>query len=346
MICIFFRVLASLNRRSEDVSVFPVIISELELGNIERHVFAAHLVERADHTALEDRPEAFDGLSMDCSDDIFTPGMVHSGMGEVFAKALVTGPLIGAEQADFVRDRFMNEGLQRGSLDVCDNASNDISLTTDSANDWSFAGTDATSSTAPTAFIPMPVLGETANESFIDFDNSAEFINVFHERDADAMTHIPSGFQRTKAHIAPNLTSAHALFAGQHQVDDAEPVTERFVCVFEDSSGDMREAIAFRSARVALPMPWLSGDRINLLSPATRAANAIRPTLADEVGTTRVFVGKHCLELGDSQLMDLWALLCSSHGDDLSCWKDRSMELQTGQVGEHRPTLNTALSGS
>jgi hypothetical protein len=41
--------------RSENVRVSPIVISELELGNIERHIFAAHFVERADHSALEDR---------------------------------------------------------------------------------------------------------------------------------------------------------------------------------------------------------------------------------------------------------------------------------------------------
>jgi hypothetical protein len=38
--------LASLNRRSEDVRVLPVIIAELEFGNIQRHIFPAHFVER------------------------------------------------------------------------------------------------------------------------------------------------------------------------------------------------------------------------------------------------------------------------------------------------------------
>jgi hypothetical protein len=33
---------ASLDRRSENIRVLPVIIVELELGNIERHIFAAH----------------------------------------------------------------------------------------------------------------------------------------------------------------------------------------------------------------------------------------------------------------------------------------------------------------
>jgi hypothetical protein len=92
--------LTSLDRRSENVRVLPVVIAELELSNIERHVFAAHFVECADHAALEDRPETFNGLSMDCPDDILAPGMVHSGMRIFAVKTLITSPLISAKQAD------------------------------------------------------------------------------------------------------------------------------------------------------------------------------------------------------------------------------------------------------
>jgi hypothetical protein len=65
-------VLASLDRRSEDIRILPVIISELELGNIQRHIFPAHFVERADHATLEDRPETFDCLCVNCANDIST----------------------------------------------------------------------------------------------------------------------------------------------------------------------------------------------------------------------------------------------------------------------------------
>jgi hypothetical protein len=71
----------SLDRRSEYVRVLPVVIAELEFGDIERHIFSAHLVKCADHAALENRPEAFDGLSVDCTDDILASGMINGGVG-------------------------------------------------------------------------------------------------------------------------------------------------------------------------------------------------------------------------------------------------------------------------
>jgi hypothetical protein len=73
--------LASLNRRSENISVLPIIIAELKFGNIERHIFSAHFVERADYAALEDRPEALDGLSMNRANDILAIRMIDDGCG-------------------------------------------------------------------------------------------------------------------------------------------------------------------------------------------------------------------------------------------------------------------------
>src|ERR1700730_8870010 len=208
--------LISLDRCSENVRVLPVVVTELELGDVERHVFTAHFVERADNAALEDRPEAFDGLSMDCADDVLASSMVHSGVRIFAVKTLVTGPLVCAEQTAFVRDRFSDKRCESVRANVCNNTGTDISLTTDSADDWSFAGTDAARSAAPAALIPMPIFGQAADESFIDFNDAAKLSYVFHERDADTVTHIPSCFQRTKTHIAPNLPRAHTLLTCEH----------------------------------------------------------------------------------------------------------------------------------
>jgi hypothetical protein len=81
------RISASLDRRSEDVRVLPIVIAELELGDIQRHIFPAHFVERADDAALEDRPEAFDGLSVDCADDILASRMVNGRVREILVEA-------------------------------------------------------------------------------------------------------------------------------------------------------------------------------------------------------------------------------------------------------------------
>lgn len=49
---------------AEDVGVVAIVVAELELRDVQRHVFRAHLVERADDAALEDRPEAFNRVGV------------------------------------------------------------------------------------------------------------------------------------------------------------------------------------------------------------------------------------------------------------------------------------------
>src|ERR1700730_17121083 len=269
---------ASVDRRPKDIRVLAVIISELEFCNIERHIFAAHFVERADNAALEDRPEAFDSLRVDCPYDVLAPGMVNSSVREIFVEALVSGPLIGAKQADFVRNGFSHKCIKRCSLDVSDHAGDNVPLAANSANNGSFAGTDAARSATPAAFIPMPIFGQAADESFIDFDNAAELVNIFHERHADLVTHGPRRFIRAEAHIAFNLQRAHAFLANEHKMDDAIPVAQRLVRVLKNRSCDNGEPIAVSRACPALPMEGLVGRSIiEVWIATTRAMDAIRP---------------------------------------------------------------------
>jgi hypothetical protein len=311
--------LASTNRRSENIRALPIVISELELGNIEWHIFPAHFVERADNSALEDRPETLDGLSVDCADDILPSGMVNGSVREIFVEPAVSGPLIGAKQADFVGNGFSHKSIKRRSLDVCDHARNHIPLAADGANNRLFAGPNTTGSTTAAALIPMSVFSQAADESFIDFDNSTELINILHKCDADAVAHIPGCFQRTEAHITPNLASAYPLFASQHQMNNAEPIAKRLIRVLEYCSGNMGKAVTVWRALFTLPMPFAGGKIVNGGIATTRATNALRPAARDQVRLTGIFVREQFFELRDGQLVDLWRLFCAGHGLSSEC---------------------------
>jgi hypothetical protein len=304
------------NSRSENVRVFPVVIPELELGHIERHVFAADLVERADHAALEDRPKAFNRVGVDCTDDVLALSVVDDAKRVVLGKVLVASPLVRAEQAHLVRNNFVDEAGESRGPDVFDDAADGIALATDSANDGDFARANTARSAASAALIPMSVLGEPAHEGLVNFNNPAKLLDgLIRESGPDAMCHVPSGLERAETHVAPNLAGTDALLAGQHQVDDAEPVAQRLIRVFKDRAGNVREAIAgLRSALVALPVPRITLQLSGVLSAAARAADALRPAFADKIGATGVLIGKHRLELADGHLMNLLGLLCSGHG--------------------------------
>ena len=91
--------LASRDSGPEDVVVVPVVIPKLKLGDVERQIFGADFVERADDAALEDRPEAFDGLSVYRANNILASGVINDAM-RIVSKVLITNPLIGAGQAN------------------------------------------------------------------------------------------------------------------------------------------------------------------------------------------------------------------------------------------------------
>ena len=288
--------LTPLDRSSEYIRVLTIVIAELELGNIERHVFAAHFMERSNYTAFEDRPEALNGLSMYRTDDILPLGMINGSVREVFIKPPVPGPLIGAKQADFMRDGFANESVKRCGLDVRDHAGHDVSFAANRTNDWCFAGTDTARAASAAAFIPMSIFGQATNESFIDFDDTPEFLDVLHKGNADFVTHFPCSFVRAKPHVPHNLKRAHTLLAGQHEMDNAIPITERLIGVLENRSSDVGKSIArVWRALVALPAPRTVRVFVRVLCAATRATNAIRPPARDKISAARVFVREHFL---------------------------------------------------
>src|SRR5438445_13639056 len=99
--------LASLNRRAENVVVEAVIVAELELRDIQVKVLFADVVEGANNPALEDAPEAFNRIRMDCTDNVLVLGVVNGLVGESLFEVAVAGPLVGAEQANLVRNGFV-----------------------------------------------------------------------------------------------------------------------------------------------------------------------------------------------------------------------------------------------
>jgi hypothetical protein len=290
---------------SEDVRVLAVIVSELKLGDIERHVLAVDLVERPDDTALEYRPEALNRIRMNRADNVFMCGVIDDFMlRENLVEVFVSNPVVGNQKADFVRDRLAHETGESRSADVLDHTGDNATLATDRTGDDGLARSSAASAvtTAPV----MPVLCFAADESFINFDNASEFFKVpVGERSADTVAHVPSSFVGTKTHEPIDLQRAHSLFAGQHQVNDAKPVFERFIRVLENCARNVRETVAgLRGAFVALPMPRVALQLSGVLSATAGAFNALRPSLADQIGAASLFVREMLVELGGGKLVN------------------------------------------
>lgn len=308
--------LTSTNSRTENITIETVVVPELELCNVKMQIFLADVVESADDTALDDRPESLNRIRVNRAHDIFLGGVVYGGVRiSLLAETVIANPLIGAEQANFVRDSFAYEGFQCGGLDVSDHASDDVALAADrSGDDCALAASGGTRHSV--TLVSVFVLGFAADEGFVNFDNTAKLFFRLDQSNADFVSHKPSGFDRTEAHVAAKLPRAHALFAGQDQVSDLEPVTERLVRVFEDRPGQMGEPIAVRGALFALPM-MTRGERIAFVVTTTRAFDAIRPATSDQIADAGIFVANRekGVELGRSQLMDGFGAFYGGHGN-------------------------------
>jgi hypothetical protein len=304
---------AACYRFPEDVGIMPIIVAELELRDIQGHVLFADLVERANHAALEDRPEAFDCLSMHRADDIFAGGMVNRLVWIFLAEMFVANPFVGAKQTDLIGDGFTDKTFQGCGLDILNDARNDVTsaLNGTSNNRLSAA---ASSAAAIAALALVSVLSESADESFVNLNDADELFEFFIlQSRTDAMAHIPSGFVGAKPHVAVDLPGAHSFLACQHQVDDTEPLPQIDIRILKDRSCYIGKPIATRAAIGTLPFPFHGFERIDPCTAAARAMDAIRPAMRHEVGVTGVFRRKSRFPLGDGHLVDLAGLLCAGH---------------------------------
>ena len=116
-----------------------------------------------------------------------------------------------------------------------------------------------------------------ADVGLVNLDNPAKLSLRLNKGGSDAVRHEPSSFERTEAHVAPQLPCADAFLAGQHQVRDLEPVAERLVGVLEDRPDQNGKPIAVRGALLALPMPLASFEVIDVRIATARANHAIGP---------------------------------------------------------------------
>lgn len=101
-------------------------------------------------------------------------------------------------------------------------------------------------------------------------------------------------------HEAVYLARALAFLAGEHEVDDAKPVPQIDIGVFEDGPGDIGEAISPALTAIgALPMPLAGLEGIDASRVATRAMDAIWLAVSDRIGVTRILIGERLFPFRD-----------------------------------------------
>src|SRR5579864_5947307 len=76
---------AACYRGPENIGVVAVAISELKLRDVQRQIFGADLVERADHAAFEDAPETLNRVRVNRADNVFVGAVANDGVLRIFA---------------------------------------------------------------------------------------------------------------------------------------------------------------------------------------------------------------------------------------------------------------------
>ncbi len=301
--CGSYGVSAARYSRTEDVRVLPIVVSELKLRDVERQIFATDFVIASHDATLEDRPKTFNRIGVDCSDNMLSGFVINNTVIVVVAKTIVRGIGVGAEQTYSVGDCFADKFLDCRLIRSENDASDDIALALDRADNWRFEGIVAAPASAA-ALIPVAVFVFATDICFVHFNDATELLDIFNKGGADLVAHEPCGFVGTEAHVTHDLQCANALLAGQHQMHDLEPIAERLVGVLEDCPGDMGEAIgSLRGAVVALPMPRIA-LQFRGVCAATGAFDTLGPATPDEIGAASLFVGEHALEICDGELVD------------------------------------------
>jgi len=280
--CYYFR---------EDVLIRAVVIPELKFRHIERQIFLADFVERADYTTLEDRPESFNCIGMDCANHIFPLRMIDHLVRILFAKVTVTHPLIGHKQAHLVRHGFTHESGQVIRFDRLNDASHDIALALNGSNHHRLSRSRAASFPVPR--IVMAILRFAANKGFIDFDLAYQLRKVAALHGcSNPVAHIPGRPIVAAPNLAMDLQGTNALLALGHQVNDLKPRPQGVIGILKDGLGNDRKPIPIPSAAIfmfAYPMKWAGLQCIDFLALTARALHTIRPTHLFEELLTGLF---------------------------------------------------------
>jgi hypothetical protein len=287
-------------RKPENIRVMAVVISELRLGNIQRQVLGADLVIAAHDAALEEAPEALNRVRMDRADNILLLAVVDGLVGKFVYKERVTLVLVSGQQGNLIAANDADEGFHIQVVSFAKDAGHNIALALHGSDDGNLCA-------GAFLVLGVPVVVIATDIGFINFNNAHELAKFFiRQPSANAVAHVPSGFVRAETHLPLNLKGANAFLAGQHQMDNAKPITKVFVRVFEDGAGDVREAICATATAVwAFPVPLHGLQRIDVLRAAARAFHdARRPAVSDQIGVAGFLIGEGLFPLRNGHLLD------------------------------------------
>jgi hypothetical protein len=257
-----------LYRLAENIGFAAVVMPELELGEVEREIFLADMVEAAHDAAFEETPERFEIVGVNLAAYIFTLSVADGFVREVFLQKAITRVFVSSDQIHRLTDCLSDERIQRDRVRVLDNLTDDVALPADSADDANLAAL-----LAPTDMrflVPMPILVLSADERLVHFNDAHKLaeIGIMHGC-PEPHAHVPRRLVRAASNLPLNLERTHAFLGIEHLPENLEPYLERVSGVLENRAADDAEAVVL--ARLAEPV---KGPCIELVDGRVSAMRA------------------------------------------------------------------------
>src|SRR6266851_4812614 len=290
---------ASSYSASENVRVLAIVEAELELIQVQRQIFLAHVVISAYDAALEQRPERIEILGMHFTAYVLASRMLDGIVRESeYVQIVVTLPFICRDQINFLAYGLTHEAIEGCGIGMLDHLADHVALSGDRANDRSLIAAEP----ALTAFlVPVAILVLAAHVSFVYFDDAHEFlkIGIVHSR-SKPMAHIKGRAVGTGTDHPMDLKRADAFLRREHQVQDFEPYQQLVVRVLEDRPADDAKPIVL--AVFAQPVKRPRVEFVDGGVAASRAFHAIRPAALSQVLLAGIFVRKERIKLRERDL--------------------------------------------
>jgi hypothetical protein len=276
---------ASCYHRLEYIRILPVIVPELKLRQIQRQIFLAHLVIRANDAAFEQAPKRIQIRGMNIAAHIFALSMGDRLMGIVLFQVNITVPFVGRDQRNPIGNGLSDETINGCRIGSFNDFRDDVPLARDSANNATFA-TRASPDMLPLVAVLIFLFPADVGFIYLYFSHELSESTVTH-RSTDSVAHIPSRSILTATDLPVNLKRRHALLTLGHKIDHLEPSPKRVVGILENCLGDYREPIAIFTTAIGIlagPVKRAGFESVYFFPlAATRAFNAIGPAESHKV---------------------------------------------------------------
>jgi hypothetical protein len=256
---------------------------EGKLINVPAKMLWAGVMVDADQAALENREDTLDAVGSYATANELALAVIDGIVSkEQTIETEVPSGFVGMDsRTDF--NPFMDFSLDRGDACVGDGGYNRSPAPLTHSKNRGLADTSA-SGMELLAFVFVPF--NSANISFVNFDNPPQFVELRPARLTEPMQNEPCRLLSDTDFLG-ELHRRDTFAGGDQQVHRIEPLVQWNVRSLEDSAGTHREVFPTGVATIEAS----SADRNALAGLADSALWSVRPETAFEIFPSRLLVG-------------------------------------------------------